>query len=217
LRIVTGGVSITSADHLQSETRTLPLADHLTMLAAQFLTQTSERNHPCHNSFPLSPPPPRMMKKTIQHFQPVRDLLISSHQLNQTNHPVTLEDKLHNIHTTAVQQHIKTAAPNPILNGVPPRISVTERYLPRRVRTRLSQLRSSFSPALNTYHHRLNPHISPACPSCDHPTHDTTHLFQCPAHPTSLSPVDLWLRPRDVMDFLNEHWSTWLQTGRIRP
>jgi hypothetical protein len=215
LRIVTGGVSITPATHLQSETHTLPIYAELTMLATQHLVQAYNPDHPNHNLLEL-PPPPRKMKTSVHYFQPVRDLLTSSQNLNITNPPVTIADKLKNVHTATVTQYLLSVAPNPLLNGMPPKVSPAEQFLTRRERTRLSQLRANLSPALNTYQHRLNPGSSPACPHCDHPAHDSTHLFKCPAHPTKLKPIDLWTRPKKVVEFLDKEWKEWKSTGPAR-
>ncbi|KAI5726007.1 hypothetical protein M8J77_022717 [Diaphorina citri] len=40
------------------------------------------------------------------------------------------------------------------------------------------------------------------CPLCSGAPHDTNHLFNCPANPTSLTPFDLWTSPAKVASFL---------------
>ena len=40
------------------------------------------------------------------------------------------------------------------------------------------------------------------CPECADRVHNVEHLFECPAHPTPLTPRDLWLRPAEVAEFL---------------
>ena len=85
-----------------------------------------------------------------------------------------------------------------------PGINRTEKLLPRKTRTTLAQLRSSYSTYLNKYLHRINPatYPSPSCPQCDVEEHSTNHLFDCTAAPTDLTTGSLWEDPPAVAAFL---------------
>ena len=37
------------------------------------------------------------------------------------------------------------------------------------------------------------------CADCGKTQHDVKHLFNCPAHPTTMAPSDLWNRPVDAI------------------
>ena len=53
-----------------------------------------------------------------------------------------------------------------------------ERGLPRRTRTILSQLRSSYSSHLKTFIHSISASDNPNCPDCNTELHTTNHLFK---------------------------------------
>ncbi|KAF2350571.1 Reverse transcriptase domain [Trinorchestia longiramus] len=103
-----------------------------------------------------------------------------------------------------LQQAISAAGPNRVLQLSPPPISEEERSLPRSTRTLLSQLRSGYSRALNSYQARIGAVQDPTCPACGAADQTTSHLFRCPNTPTHLTPLDLWLDPVSTTTFL---WS----------
>ena len=84
---------------------------------------------------------------------------------------------------------------NRVLNYRPPPITDEETYLTRRQRATLSQLRSSHCKLLNSYKKRLQQTYSSSCPDCEIDPHDVPRLFNCNAHPTALTPANLWDRP----------------------
>ena len=43
----------------------------------------------------------------------------------------------------------------------------------------------------------------PLCPDYQIENASVSHLFDCPAHPTQLTPSDLWTQPYEVARFLN--------------
>jgi hypothetical protein len=45
------------------------------------------------------------------------------------------------------------------------------------------------------------------CPLCRVSPHTSQHLFECPASPTNLTLLDLWKRPRDVVNYLRTLYS----------
>jgi len=42
-----------------------------------------------------------------------------------------------------------------------------------------------------------------SCPDCNATQHSVVHLFKCPMHQTDLTPLDLWLQPKEVAEFFN--------------
>ncbi|KAI5734180.1 hypothetical protein M8J77_003526 [Diaphorina citri] len=83
-----------------------------------------------------------------------------------------------------------------------PPVSSEEKELPREARTKLAQMRSGFSTLLNSYKSRIDPNIQNEYPLCAGTPHDTNHLFNCPAKPTTLTPIVQQNRPK----FLGNSW-----------
>ena len=88
---------------------------------------------------------------------------------------------------------------NRVLRDRPPAISETETSLRRPQRTTLSQLRSGHCHLLNSYNHRIGREDDPQCKDCGYNNQDVNHLFDCPAHPTVMSPSKLWSMPADTI------------------
>ena len=109
------------------------------------------------------------------------------------------------IHTTIVQDHLNNRPINKLLNRPPPDIDKKEETLSHSTRRKLSQLRTNKSPLLMTYLHKIDPVNQPAanCPLCNHPNHDSLHLFNCPDIPTTLTVWDLWTDPVGVAALLD--------------
>ena len=116
--------------------------------------------------------------------------------------PEIYKDTLKSLHTSAVSSYISSRAPNRVLAAPDPAVSEEERKLPRVYRTTLAQLRSGFSPALNSYPERVGRSPDDLCPLFRASPHTTTHLFSCPSRPTSLTVRDLWDRPCAVAELL---------------
>ena len=72
-----------------------------------------------------------------------------------------------------------------------PAISEEEEQLQTMTRRILSQLRSGFSASLEDYKHRIGLFASNFCPCCRQAEHSVQHVFECPAYPTDLQPLDL--------------------------
>ena len=107
------------------------------------------------------------------------------------------------LHASFVEQTLNVQEPNPLLQRRPPPVHKSEALLPRSYRSTLSQLRSGHSQLLNDYRHRIGAAPSPTCPRCNQVDDTVAHLFDCQAHPTSLSLSDLWLYPSNVATFLS--------------
>ena len=113
------------------------------------------------------------------------------------------KEGLKSIHTDSVRDVIERQEPNNVLRTPAPTISPSEKTLPRRTRVLLAQLRSGYSSILNSYLARINPiEHADRCPNCDESPYDTTHLFNCPSNPTSLTEWSLWEDPPAAARFL---------------
>ena len=64
LRIIAGSHKMSSIDHLHSETKMLPVEDHLNLLSAQYLVHCLDTENVCHHITTLDHPP-REMKETL--------------------------------------------------------------------------------------------------------------------------------------------------------
>lgn len=199
LRIATGSHKMASASHLHSETEILPISDSLSLLCSQFLLSALRPDHP---SFPVVThgPGPRNMKQTLQsRFLPS----IAQHlTMDGTSPAASYRQNLKTLHTAAVRDSIDATPPNRILGIPPPTVSPSERLLSRSSRCTLSQLRSGFSVYLRSYQARIGSILDPLCPECLASEHTTDHLFNCPSHPTALTPTDLWTSPTEAVAFL---------------
>jgi hypothetical protein len=195
LRIATGCTKMSPIPHLHCETEILPVKEHNTMLADQFYASCLDSNHPNHDLTTFERPRP--MKNTLRSFSKDRVNRASTH------FPQGPIRRIHQqIHTSTVQNTINNFPINSLLGTRPPRISKSEKKLPRISRTTLSQLRSGYCSALNSYRNRLDPLIPNNCPNCNRTPHDPHHLFICPSFPTTLKPVDLWTNPRLISEQL---------------
>ena len=105
---------------------------------------------------------------------------------------------LTNIHTDSVRD----LEVNKVLNEAPPAVDKTEKKLPRRSRSLLTQLRSGYFSILNSYLTVVDETIEDKCPKCFQISHTTEHLFNCPADPTDLTVKSLWTDPLAAAQFL---------------
>ena len=136
------------------------------------------------------------------------------------HHTFTTRDiktNMRHIHTSIVSRHLSTRCNNKILRTPPSYISSSEERLPRLTRRTFAQLRTSKSPFLQSYLHKVdaNSYPSPLCPLCNTHTHDTHHLFNCTHISTTLSPLDLWTDPAGVTALL-ARWRDMLAVDKKR-
>ena len=104
------------------------------------------------------------------------------------------------IHTKAVNQAVNSQGRNIVLDDRPPFISISERELTRREHTTLAQLRSRHCRLLGSYKNRICKDASlDVCTDCGKTPHNVKHLLNCPAHPTTMTPSDLYNRPVDAI------------------
>ncbi len=172
------------------------------MLTKQFLAGCFRPQHPNH-SLTTKEDAPRLIRKTTTSLRSEVDIHISQGELNGPYSEV-----IKGIHRDTVTSTIATFKPNIVLGGYPPPVAPEEKALPRTTRATLAQLRSGWCRMLNHYMSRLDGSISDACPDCGSSPHDTSHLFNCPAKPTLLTPRELWTRPVDAARFLGLEMGT---------
>ena len=189
LRISTGAHKMSSIDHLHCEAQMLKVTEHSDLLSAQYLVKCLDHENVCHNITTLDQPP-RMMKNTLysKHHTTIAPLLAD-----------TTKESLKAVHTAAVSKSRRKQTVNRVLRDRPPDISETETSLRRTQRTTLSQLRSGHCHLLNSYKHRIGREDDPQCKDCGYNNQDVNHLFDCPTHPTVMSPTKLWSMPADTI------------------
>ena len=210
LRIATGCVKMTHIDDLHAEAKELKVDEHLKMLCSQFLATCLQ---PHHASFPIvtADSGPRRMKQSLQkgYSDQVDDLLVDGHITD-----IKIARKT--IHTRAVRAAIGSRRQSEVLSMAAPDVDEAEINLPRVARTTLAQLRSGHCSALNSFKHKIELIPSAVCPCCRQADHTTQHLFDCPKHPTDLTPLDLWQRPGEAVEFLAT-WPCFDRLYRERP
>ena len=91
-----------------------------------------------------------------------------------------------------------------MLDDRAPVINISEKKLTRKERTTLAQLRSGHCRLLGSYKSRISNDVSlDVFADCGKTQHDVKHLFNCTAHPTTMTPSDLWNRSVDAIQELN--------------
>src|SRR6267154_1536919 len=202
LRVITGCTSDTNTQHLHTETKTLPLMNHLRLHASQLRQKAKLPMHPLHELVKQANCP-RRMKPTI--FDKWSGKTIN---INVTTSPTpdTISSTLKTIHTTAVKECLDSHRPNSILSQPAPDISKSEETLSRKIRRTLAQLCAGKSSVLMAYLNAIDPksYPSPACPLCNSQKHTTQHLFSCPKMNTTLTIQDLWNNPVAVAALLQQ-------------
>ena len=175
----------------------MKVGEHLDMLCAQSLATFLQ---PLHASFPTvtADSGPRRIKQTLQSRYHAQVMSF----MGEDGTVADAATALRTIHCHAVRESINARGTNRVLGTPAPAISEEEEQLPRKTRRTLSQLRSGFSASLEDYKHRIGLSASNLCPCCRQEEHSVQHVFECSAYPTDLQPLDLWLRPVLVAEFL---------------
>ena len=182
---------MSSVDHLHAEANMLKVKEHSELLSVQYLTRCLEPEN-VNFSITTRNPPKRMMKETLftRHRSAVEPLMIANDR-NTTRQA---------IHTMAVNQAVTNLGRNVVLDDRPPAINISEKELTRKKRTTLAQLRSGHYRLIGSYKSRISKDVGlDVFTDCGETPHDVRHLFNCPAHPTTMTPSDLWNRPVDAI------------------
>ena len=200
LRISTGCHKMSSVDRLHAEANMLKVKEHSELLSTQYLARCLEPES-VNFSITTRELPKRMMTETLftRHRSAVEPLMIAKDR----------KTTLQAIHTMAVDQDVTNQGRNVVLDDRPTAINISEQELARKERTTLAQLRSGHCRFLGSYKSRISKDVSlDVCADCGKTPHDVKHLFNCPAHPTTMTPSDLWNRPVDAIRELS-----YLETG----
>ena len=185
LRISTGCHKMSSVNHLRAEANMLKVKEHSELLSAQYLTRCLEPEN-VYFSITTREPPKRMMKETLftRHHSAVEPLMIAKDR----------KTTLQTIYTMTVNQAVTSLGRNVVLDDRPPAINISEKELT------LAELRSGHCRLLGSHKSRISKDVSlDVCADCGKTPHDVKHLFNCPAHPTTITPSDLWNRPVDAI------------------
>ena len=182
---------MSSIDHLHPEAGMLKVKEHSELLSAHYLARCLEPGNVCH---PITTrvTPERQMKETLytRHRDSVGPMMVTN------DRKATLQA----LHTDAVVKAVQCHERNVVPDGRPPLISSSEKELTRKERSTLAQLRSGYCRLLGSYKSRIKKDARlNVCADCGTTPHDVKHLFVCPAHPTTMIPSDLWIRPTDVV------------------
>ena len=141
----------------------------------------------------------------VSRYSPAVKPMVTDGTINE----VLYKKGLKKIHTNSVTFTLMEQKPNKVLGTRAPPINTPEKTLPRKTRTTLFQLRSGYSSFLNSFLSRINPQEhSDSCQECRQGPHDTHHLFNCPANPTTLTPRTHWEDPPAAAELRG------LETGR---
>jgi retron-type reverse transcriptase len=204
LRIITGCTADTNIQHLHTETKTLPLNNHLKLHASQLRQKSQLPTHPLHD-LNRQTNCPRQMKETIFENWNGKTIIINNTSATPPT-PDSTSQNIKKIHTMIVEECLRSYKPNPILSQPAPNINQSEQSLPRKTRRILAQLRAGKSPILLSYMHAIDPtsHPSSSCPLCKYQEHTTQHLFFCPKINTTLTARDLWDDPVAVATLLKQ-------------
>ena len=199
LRIITGCHKMTHTEDLHRETNILPIKPHNALLSSQYSLTCHLQNHPNFGLTQELTAPRNKKPKVTTLYRPQ-----FQQHLDQNNnlHPNNWKTGMKQLHTEHVQNTISTYPHNTVLNAPTPQIHKDEQHLSRNTRTTLAQLRTGYSKTLNSYMNRIDPNTPDTCTNCQQPGHTTTHLFNCPNKPTTLTPTDLWTKPTDCGLFL---------------
>ena len=182
---------MSSVDHLHVEVNVLKVRQHPELLSAQYLARCLEPEN-VNNSIITRDTPKGRMKETLftRHASTGEPMMIAK------DRKATLQA----IHTMAINQAVNSLIRNVVLDDRPPLINISEKKLTRKERTTIAQIRSGHCRLLSFYKSRISKDASlDVCADCGKTPHDVKHLFNCPAHPTTMTPSDLWNRPVDAI------------------
>ena len=174
--------------------------DHLRLLSSQFLARSLNPNHVSYPYTSLDQGP-RKLRHTLRSkvIGDVEPYLEDDGTISGSNFHKVKD----NLHTDIVRKAISRSSVNRVIGRKPPPININENHLPRASRVALSQLRSGHCARLRDYQLKyLKKVADDLCPNCQLDSQSVSHLFDCPAKPTTLTSEDLWNNPWGVADFL---------------
>ena len=146
------------------------------LLSTQYLARCLEPEN-VNNSITTRDTPKRRMKET----------LFTSHRSTLEPMMIAMDRK-----ATLKQSTLRQSKKESSVRFRPPLINIFEKELTRKECTTLVQLRSGHCILLGSYKSRISKDASlDVCTDCGKTPHSVKHLFNCPAHPTTMTPSDL--------------------------
>ena len=143
-------------------------------------TATTREPHPQPSREPSSKASlnPRNMKQTLKsRYERYIEALREPDSDDEMSSKTCYQELLKQVHTNEVKDYLDEREPNKVLDEKPPGISTKETLLPRRTRRTLAQLRSGYSPYLDSYAKRIGTVDYDCCPNCNIEPHTTRQLF----------------------------------------
>ena len=180
---------MSSVDHLYAEANAMKVKEHSELLTEDYRCLEPEN---VNNSITTRDTPKRRMKETLfnRHRSNVEPMMIAK------DRKATLQA----IHTKAVNQAVNSQGRNVVLDDRPPLSNISEKDLARKECTTIAQLRSGHCRLLGSYKSRISKDASlDVCAACGNTPHDVKHFLNCTAHPTTMTPSDLWNRPLEAI------------------
>ena len=110
----------------------------------------------------------------------------------------TFKDTLKAIHTKVVGDSIRNLSNNRL------KLTSAENQPARVPPSSPMQLRSGHCAKLKDYQLRIGKTDDNVCLDCRVNAASTSHLFQCPSHPTNLTTKDLWERPMEAISHISQ-------------
>jgi hypothetical protein len=189
-------------EHLHAEDGFLSVSEQLVLACKQFLASAFQWKHPSHNTVRLPTGTHSGRREIIHTLQSrfgksVRPFLNREGVLLEISNRRTLSA----LHTAAVTAS-KAKLVNKLLGRVSTDFNLIEDTLPRRTRTTLSQVRSTYCNKLESYQARVGQPPSDLYPACRSTPHTSEYLFNCTSFPKNLNKLDLWSHPQETADFL---------------
>jgi hypothetical protein len=196
---ITGCHAASSIQHLHDKCKMLQVHQHLDMQCSQFLLNTQQVSHPSHDVTSRPPGPRTDRKPTLQHrFNCDIDQFTS----NGVEIALIYKKHVKAIHISEVASALASREPNYVLGYPAPEVHPSDATIPRATCTTMRQLHSGHCNTLQLYKHKINIAVDVSCPCCCAAPHSVVHLFSCHAAPTTLQPIDMWARPREVAEFV---------------
>ena len=217
--VATGCTTMTAIQHLHDETKFLPIRRHIRLKAVQHQLVHHLEGHP-GNRLLDQPEQPRNIKETLfsRYERYVTSLLETSDSEEEEEEEEEEDDNdigpsthiteegyrglLKKMHTNEVKDVLDNRDKNKVLDEPAPKLSKDELRLPRNTRRTFAQLRSGFSPFLQTYLQEIRRNNLRSMPRVQLRNHTMGHLFRCSANPTTLTPHALLENSIEAAAFL---------------
>ena len=172
LPTVTGNLKMAPIENLHRATKMLPVKKHNELLSKQFLMDSYLPSRADHNTV-TEPERKRTASPTLNGMLQLSTADIF-HQKTKTLTKAAYKKGLKHLHITEVSE--ECIGTSKLLQTTGSEINLDEEKLPSEARIKLSQLRSGYSTALNSYNNRININVPDEFELCET---DPTTLTIC--------------------------------------